>query len=128
MLIDWSQNSAAKTTVAPYSLRGRFTPMVAAPRSWDEFDDPAAVEQVRFEEVLDRVDDFGDLLEPLAEAVGGTASAPEPGAGSESPSRPEVGRGPGSRARPTGGLPVQTGCEAHERTRARRNRERAGTN
>ena len=76
VLIDWSQNSAAKTTVAPYSLRGRFTPMVAAPRSWDEFDDPAAVEQVRFEEVLDRVDDFGDLLEPLAEAVGGTASAP----------------------------------------------------
>ncbi|MGM0699922.1 MAG: ATP-dependent DNA ligase [Actinomycetota bacterium] len=77
VLIDWSQNSAAKTTVAPYSLRGRFTPMVAAPRSWDEFDDPAAVEQVRFEEVLDRVDDLGDLLEPLAEAVGGTASAPE---------------------------------------------------
>ena len=77
VLIDWSQNSAAKTTVAPYSLRGRFTPMVAAPRSWDEFDDPAAVEQVRFEEVLDRVDDFGDLLEPLAEVVGGTASAPE---------------------------------------------------
>ncbi|UVI35297.1 ATP-dependent DNA ligase [Brevibacterium spongiae] len=88
VLIDWSQNSAAKTTVAPYSLRGRFTPMVAAPRSWDEFDDPAAVEQVRFEEVLDRVDDFGDLLEPLAEAVGGTASAPEPGAGSEPQSDP----------------------------------------
>ena len=77
VLIDWSQNSASKTTVAPYSLRGRFTPMVAAPRSWDEFDDPATVEQVRFEEVLDRVDDLGDLLEPLAEAVGGTASAPE---------------------------------------------------
>jgi bifunctional non-homologous end joining protein LigD len=88
VLIDWSQNSAAKTTVAPYSLRGRFTPMVAAPRSWDEFDDPAAVEQVRFEEVLDRVDDLGDLLEPLAEAVGGTASAPEPGAGSEPQSDP----------------------------------------
>ena len=77
VLIDWSQNSASKTTVAPYSLRGRFTPMVAAPRSWDEFEDPATVEQVRFEEVLDRVDDLGDLLEPLAEAVGGTASAPE---------------------------------------------------
>ncbi len=88
VLIDWSQNSAAKTTAAPYSLRGRFTPMVAAPRSWDEFDDPAAVEQVRFEEVLDRVDDLGDLLEPLAEAVGGTASAPEPGAGSEPQSDP----------------------------------------
>ncbi|WP_166973437.1 non-homologous end-joining DNA ligase [Brevibacterium atlanticum] len=69
VLIDWSQNSAAKTTVTPYSLRGRFTPLVAAPRSWDEFDDPAAVEQLRFAEVLDRMDDTGDLLEPLAEAV-----------------------------------------------------------
>ncbi|MCU4299038.1 ATP-dependent DNA ligase [Brevibacterium permense] len=83
VLIDWSQNSASKTTVAPYSLRGRFTPTVAAPRSWDEFDDPATVEQMRFEEVLDRIDDVGDLLEPLAEAVGGTTSAPESGADSE---------------------------------------------
>lgn len=94
VLIDWSQNSASKTTVAPYSLRGRFTPMVAAPRRWDEFDDPAAVEQVRFEEVLDRVDDLGDLLEPLAEAVGGTASAPEPGAGSESQADPRSDEDP----------------------------------
>src|SRR5699024_1363960 len=35
----------AKTTIAPYSLRGRLTPTVAAPRTWDEFDDPAAVVQ-----------------------------------------------------------------------------------
>ena len=89
VLIDWSQNSASKTTVAPYSLRGRFTPLVAAPRRWDEFDDPAAVEQVRFEEVLDRVDEVGDLLEPLAEAAGGTASAPESGADSESQTDPK---------------------------------------
>jgi bifunctional non-homologous end joining protein LigD len=94
VLIDWSQNSAAKTTVAPYSLRGRFTPTVATPRSWDEFDDPAAVEQVRFEEVLDRIDDVGDLLEPLAEAVGGTASVPEPEADSESEADPESDEDP----------------------------------
>ncbi|RBP66186.1 ATP-dependent DNA ligase LigD ligase module /ATP-dependent DNA ligase LigD phosphoesterase module /ATP-dependent DNA ligase LigD polymerase module [Brevibacterium sanguinis] len=80
VLIDWSQNSAAKTTVAPYSLRGRFTPTVAAPRSWDEFDDPGSVEHLRFEEVLDRVDEFGDLLEPLSASAGesdaGTLDAP----------------------------------------------------
>ncbi|MDN5745246.1 MAG: non-homologous end-joining DNA ligase, partial [Nocardioidaceae bacterium] len=70
VLIDWSQNSAAKTTVAPYSLRGRFTPTVAAPRTWDELDDPAAVDQLRYEEVLDRIEDLGDLLEPLAKAAG----------------------------------------------------------
>ena len=34
VFVDWSQNSGAKTTVAPYSLRGRAEPWVAAPRSW----------------------------------------------------------------------------------------------
>ena len=26
VLVDWSQNSAAKTTIVPYSLRGRLRP------------------------------------------------------------------------------------------------------
>ena len=77
VFIDWSQNSAAKTTIAPYSLRGRLTPTVAAPRTWDELDDPAAVVQLRFEEVLDRLDDDGDLLESLTEATGGSVEAPQ---------------------------------------------------
>ena len=34
VFLDWSQNSAAKTTVAPYSLRGRDEPTVAAPRTF----------------------------------------------------------------------------------------------
>src|SRR5699024_654295 len=64
--IDWSQNSAAKTTIAPYSLRRTFTPTEATPRTWDEFDRHEDVEQLRFEEVLERVEDIGDLLEPIA--------------------------------------------------------------
>ncbi len=36
VLIDWSQNNAAKTTVAPYSLRARDQPTVSTPVSWDE--------------------------------------------------------------------------------------------
>ena len=40
VFVDWSQNNAAKTTVAPYSLRGRRTPTVAAPRTWAEIGDP----------------------------------------------------------------------------------------
>ena len=40
VFIDWSQNNGAKTTVSPYSLRGRDRPMVAAPRTWDELEDP----------------------------------------------------------------------------------------
>ncbi|MQA27672.1 MAG: ATP-dependent DNA ligase, partial [Micromonosporaceae bacterium] len=36
VLIDWSQNNAAKTTVTPYSLRAQAEPTVSAPLTWDE--------------------------------------------------------------------------------------------
>ena len=36
VFLDWSQNVAAKTTISPYSLRGRELPQVAAPRTWEE--------------------------------------------------------------------------------------------
>jgi bifunctional non-homologous end joining protein LigD len=65
VLIDWSQNNRAKTTIAPYSLRGRFTPTVATPRTWDELESPSLA-QLDFEEVLARVAERGDLLAPLA--------------------------------------------------------------
>lgn len=64
VLVDWSQNNQAKTTIAPYSLRGRLTPMVAAPRTWRELASPS-LKQLDFEEVLERVSKRGDLLAPL---------------------------------------------------------------
>ncbi|HWF29310.1 MAG TPA: ATP-dependent DNA ligase [Mycobacterium sp.] len=64
VFLDWSQNNGAKTTIAPYSLRGREHPTVAAPRSWEELDDPA-LSQLRYDEVLDRVERDGDLLAAL---------------------------------------------------------------
>lgn len=36
VFIDWSQNNAFKTTVAPYSLRAGALPTVSAPLTWDE--------------------------------------------------------------------------------------------
>src|SRR5699024_1095799 len=36
VFLDWSQNNAAKTTICPWSLRGRERPQVALPRSWEE--------------------------------------------------------------------------------------------
>jgi len=36
VLIDWSQNHASRTTITPYSLRGRARPTVAMPRTWRE--------------------------------------------------------------------------------------------
>ena len=56
---------AAKTTIAPYSLRGREEPWAAAPRTWDELDHPEALRQLRFDEVLDRAADGADPLEEL---------------------------------------------------------------
>ena len=66
VFLDWSQNTGSKTTISPYSLRGRDTPTVAAPRTWAEIEegaeDPLGLEHLRFEEVLERVQDHGDLF------------------------------------------------------------------
>ena len=63
VLLDWSQNNAAKTTIAPYSLRGRAHPTVAAPRNWDELD--SGLRQLEFTEVLDRIASIGDPMAAL---------------------------------------------------------------
>jgi bifunctional non-homologous end joining protein LigD len=67
VFVDWSQNSASKTTVAPYSLRGRERPTVATPLTWAEVeagaDDELALGQFTFTEVLERVAEHGDLFE-----------------------------------------------------------------
>ena len=60
VLVDWSQNNQAKTTIAPYSLRGRVAtdgegPFVAAPRTWDEL--VPGLQHLTLAEVLERGDD-----------------------------------------------------------------------
>ncbi|MGA8978616.1 MAG: non-homologous end-joining DNA ligase [Pedococcus sp.] len=68
IFLDWSQNVAAKTTICPYSLRGKETPTVAAPRTWDEVEAGAEggkLEQLMFDEVLDRLETEGDLVADL---------------------------------------------------------------
>ncbi|MFC0526711.1 non-homologous end-joining DNA ligase [Phytohabitans kaempferiae] len=64
VFIDWSQNSAAKTTVAPYSLRAQPTPTVSTPLTWDEVEAGAA-RAFTSDEVLERIEEYGDLLEDL---------------------------------------------------------------
>ena len=63
VLLDWSQNNAAKTTIAPYSLRGRDHPTVAAPRTWDEI--VPGLRQLEFHEVVERLRTLGDPLAAL---------------------------------------------------------------
>lgn len=74
VFVDWSQNNASKTMVTPYSLRGRFHPMVAAPRTWRELASKS-VAQLDYKEVLRRVKQRGD---PLAELTSGHLSSLEP--------------------------------------------------
>jgi bifunctional non-homologous end joining protein LigD len=64
VFIDWSQNSAAKTTVSPYSLRAQSTPTASAPMAWDEVE-AGAVRQFGSAEVLERIEEYGDLFEDL---------------------------------------------------------------
>ncbi|MGC5170928.1 ATP-dependent DNA ligase [Microbacterium sp. DT81.1] len=73
VFIDWSQNNKNKTTIAPYSLRGRPHPMVAAPRTWDELDDPQ-LQHLDFLQVLERAETLGDPMAALGFHAGGRES------------------------------------------------------
>ncbi|GIT80038.1 ATP-dependent DNA ligase [Leifsonia sp. LS1] len=77
VLVDWSQNNGAKTTIAPYSLRGRLRPTVAAPRTWRELASKE-LRHLEYQEVLERVSKRGDPLAALT--AGGTAEAGRPDA------------------------------------------------
>ncbi|TQJ58648.1 ATP-dependent DNA ligase LigD ligase module /ATP-dependent DNA ligase LigD phosphoesterase module /ATP-dependent DNA ligase LigD polymerase module [Arthrobacter sp. SLBN-83] len=74
VLVDWSQNNAAKTTIVPYSLRGRPTPLVAAPRTWREIDSPN-LKHLDYQEVLRRVRDGKDPFAAVVQAAGGGAGS-----------------------------------------------------
>ena len=67
VLLDWSQNSAAKTTVAPYSLRARERPTVSTPLTWAEVEGCTAADDLVFtsDDVLARVAGGSDLLAGL---------------------------------------------------------------
>ncbi|WP_454085983.1 ATP-dependent DNA ligase [Georgenia sp. Marseille-Q6866] len=68
VLVDWSQNNGNKTTIAPYSLRGRERPMVAAPRTWRELTHPK-LRHLDLREVVERVERRGDPMAELGEAA-----------------------------------------------------------
>lgn len=69
VFVDWSQNNGHKTTICPYSLRGRERPFVAAPRTWEELEDPD-IAQLEMDEVLARIEEG---IDPMAK-MGWTAS------------------------------------------------------
>jgi bifunctional non-homologous end joining protein LigD len=66
VFIDWSQNNAAKTTVAPYSLRAGPSPRASMPLHWHEVEAGTPVPDAP-DTVLARAAADGDLLAGLAE-------------------------------------------------------------
>jgi bifunctional non-homologous end joining protein LigD len=76
VLLDWSQNNGNKTTIVPYSLRGRMRPTVAAPRTWHELLSPG-LRQLEMHEVLERVAKKGDPAADLEREIWHSSEAEE---------------------------------------------------
>ena len=67
VLVDWSQNSPAKTTASVYSTRARPRPTVSCPMTWDEVAacrDPEDL-VVTLPDLPARLERHGDLFAPL---------------------------------------------------------------
>ena len=70
VLVDWSQNSPSKTTVAVYSLRAKEQPTVSMPVTWDEVAACARKKNLRllvfeYTTALKRIERHGDLFLPV---------------------------------------------------------------
>jgi bifunctional non-homologous end joining protein LigD len=72
VFIDWYQNNERKTTISVYSLRARERPTCSTPVTWDEIEaaaDSGEADHLVFEtkDVLDRIEQHGDLFAPVLE-------------------------------------------------------------
>jgi bifunctional non-homologous end joining protein LigD len=67
VFVDWSQNTHAKTTVAPYSLRASAEPAVSTPVTWGQLAKAKKPADLWFspERALQQVAEHGDLLADL---------------------------------------------------------------
>ncbi len=70
VLVDWSQNDQAKTTVCVYSLRAKERPTVSTPVTWDEVEACLAAKDPNllvfdYEQAIERFHRLGDIFEPV---------------------------------------------------------------
>ncbi|MCT1479127.1 non-homologous end-joining DNA ligase [Microbacterium sp. p3-SID336] len=104
VFLDWSQNNGKKTTISPYSLRGRARPGVAAPRTWEELDDPALA-HLELDEVLARAAAGMDPLASLHRAEARSAPSVSATAATTAP----ASEGPVDRSGTRAGMTRITG-------------------
>ena len=72
VFVDWSQNDEHKTTICVYSLRAKEQPTVSTPVSWKEVENAFKKKNAKLltftsDQVLKRVEKFGDLFDPVSE-------------------------------------------------------------
>ncbi len=81
VFVDFSQNSASKTTATPYTLRARAEPTVSAPVTWDEIEACRTPEALAFraDDMAGRLERYGDLLGPLLDPDRARPLPPGPG-------------------------------------------------
>lgn len=66
VFVDHSQNAAAKTTAAPYTLRARREPTVSAPVTWEEVEERRDL-VFRLGDLAPRLERHGELMAPLCD-------------------------------------------------------------
>jgi bifunctional non-homologous end joining protein LigD len=76
VLVDWLQNDATRSTVAPYSLRATPWPTVSTPLEWAELEDALAARRPELltftpELVFERLERLGDLHAAVADVDAG---------------------------------------------------------
>ncbi len=136
VLIDWSQNNVAKTTVAPYSLRARPEPTVSTPVTWDEVRacaEGGPADRLSFlpHQVLERVKVQGDLMAPLlqedqdgaatptaAGAAAASAAAADATITSAAAATQELGPSPAARTSAAGGAAATKATKATKAAKA----------
>ncbi|MFZ7088982.1 ATP-dependent DNA ligase [Curtobacterium sp. RRHDQ10] len=121
VFVDWSQNNGNKTTIAPYSMRGRASPTVAAPRTWDELSE-RGLAQLTIDEVVERVRSSGDVLHPVAAASLAVGRAD---GGHWDGERTEQANEREHASRPARGPGARTGGAADDRLTAYRSKRHA---
>ena len=95
VLIDWSQNSRSKTTVAVYSMRGKGeTPFVSMPVTWEELKRAIKTKKTASlfftpETALPRLKKIGDLFAPVLKLK---QSLPKAFASQTAPAEPSLKR------------------------------------
>ena len=67
--LDWGQNDANRSTIAPWSLRATRVPLVSMPLRWEELSSEPRKLAFTPETALDRLRRDGDLFRPVVELV-----------------------------------------------------------